>query len=118
MKNANDVSAQYAFDLLHAFAGRPSAWDKADTDKDSAYSEAQAQKTTTIDNLKSQIEELRANFKEFETSNSKLHYMLRDADEIKRSRPTPLEEAKWGLAVIEDSLWNAIPKIFLAKSLK
>ena len=32
-------------------------------------------------------------------------------DEIKRSRPTPVEEAKWGLAVIEDSLWNAIPKI-------
>ena len=32
-------------------------------------------------------------------------------DEIKRSRPTPVEEAKWGLAVIEDSLWNAIPKV-------
>jgi phosphoenolpyruvate carboxylase len=32
-------------------------------------------------------------------------------DEIKRSRPTPGEEARWGLAVIEDSLWNAVPKI-------
>ena len=32
-------------------------------------------------------------------------------DEIKRSRPTPDEEARWGLAVIEDSLWNAVPKI-------
>jgi phosphoenolpyruvate carboxylase len=32
-------------------------------------------------------------------------------DEIKRNRPTPGEEARWGLAVIEDSLWNAIPKI-------
>ena len=32
-------------------------------------------------------------------------------DEIKRTRPTPVEEAKWGLAVIEDSLWNAVPKI-------
>ena len=32
-------------------------------------------------------------------------------DEIKRSRPTPVEEAKWGLAVIEESLWNAIPKV-------
>ena len=32
-------------------------------------------------------------------------------DEIKRERPTPTEEARWGLAVIEDSLWNAIPKI-------
>ena len=32
-------------------------------------------------------------------------------DEIKRSKPSPVEEAKWGLAVIEDSLWNAIPKL-------
>jgi len=32
-------------------------------------------------------------------------------DELKRSRPSPVEEAKWGLAVIEDSLWNALPKI-------
>ena len=32
-------------------------------------------------------------------------------DEIKRSRPTAVEEAKWGLAVIEDSLWNSVPKI-------
>jgi len=32
-------------------------------------------------------------------------------DELKRSRPTPIDEAKWGLAIIEDSLWNALPKI-------
>ena len=32
-------------------------------------------------------------------------------DELKRSRPSPVEEAKWGLAVIEDSLWEAVPKI-------
>ena len=32
-------------------------------------------------------------------------------DEIKRSRPSSVEEAKWGLAVIEDTLWNAVPKI-------
>ncbi len=32
-------------------------------------------------------------------------------DEIQRKRPTPVEEAKWGLAVIEDSLWNAVPKL-------
>ncbi len=32
-------------------------------------------------------------------------------DEIKRLSPTPVNEAKWGLAVIEDTLWNAIPKI-------
>ena len=49
VKNANDVSARYAFNLLHAFAGRPSAWDKADTDKDSAYVEAEKQKVSTIE---------------------------------------------------------------------
>ena len=32
-------------------------------------------------------------------------------DEIKRSRPSSIEEAKWGLAVIEGTLWNAVPKI-------
>lgn len=32
-------------------------------------------------------------------------------DELKRSKPRPTEEAQWGLAVIEDSLWNAVPKI-------
>ncbi|HET9843060.1 MAG TPA: phosphoenolpyruvate carboxylase, partial [Gammaproteobacteria bacterium] len=31
-------------------------------------------------------------------------------DEIRRKRPTPREEAKWGFAVIENSLWHAIPQ--------
>ena len=30
-------------------------------------------------------------------------------DEIRRKRPTPLEEAKWGFAVIEETLWDAVP---------
>ena len=30
---------------------------------------------------------------------------------LKDQKPTPVQEAKWGLAVIEDSLWNSIPKI-------
>ncbi|WP_313713444.1 phosphoenolpyruvate carboxylase [Pseudomonas sp.] len=30
-------------------------------------------------------------------------------EEIRRSRPTPVDEAKWGFAVIEHSLWHAIP---------
>lgn len=32
-------------------------------------------------------------------------------EEIRRSRPTPLEEAKWGFAVIENSLWQALPRV-------
>ena len=30
-------------------------------------------------------------------------------EEIRRVRPTPVDEAKWGFAVIEHSLWQAIP---------
>lgn len=30
-------------------------------------------------------------------------------EEIRRTRPTPIDEAKWGFAVIERSLWHAIP---------
>ncbi|AQQ66490.1 phosphoenolpyruvate carboxylase [Microbulbifer agarilyticus] len=31
-------------------------------------------------------------------------------DEIRRERPTPVDEAKWGFATIEQSLWQAIPQ--------
>lgn len=30
-------------------------------------------------------------------------------NEIRTQRPTPLDEAKWGMAVIENSLWKAVP---------
>ncbi|MDZ7853295.1 MAG: phosphoenolpyruvate carboxylase [Halomonas sp.] len=30
-------------------------------------------------------------------------------DEIRHERPTPVDEAKWGFAVIENSLWEAVP---------
>ena len=31
------------------------------------------------------------------------------SDEIRRERPTPQEEARWGFAVVESSLWHAVP---------
>jgi phosphoenolpyruvate carboxylase len=31
------------------------------------------------------------------------------SDEIRKQRPTPVDEAKWGFAVIENSLWQAVP---------
>ncbi len=31
-------------------------------------------------------------------------------DDIRRSRPSPVDEAKWGYAVIENSLWHAVPR--------
>lgn len=30
-------------------------------------------------------------------------------DEIRKQRPTPIDEAKWGFSVIEDSLWEGVP---------
>ena len=35
-----------------------------------------------------------------------------NTDDLKRFKPTPAEEARWGLAVREDSLWETIPKVY------
>ena len=35
-----------------------------------------------------------------------------NTDDLKRFRPSPTDEARWGLAVIEDSLWETIPKVY------
>ena len=35
-----------------------------------------------------------------------------NTDDLKRVRPTPFDEARWGLAIIEDSLWDTIPKVY------
>ncbi|MFB9136459.1 phosphoenolpyruvate carboxylase [Vibrio sp. AK197] len=32
------------------------------------------------------------------------------SDVIRKQRPTPLDEAKWGFAVVENSLWEAVPE--------
>ena len=32
------------------------------------------------------------------------------SDEIRRRRPTPQDEARWGLAVVEQTLWDAVPR--------
>ncbi|MCC5809102.1 MAG: phosphoenolpyruvate carboxylase [Ectothiorhodospiraceae bacterium] len=31
-------------------------------------------------------------------------------DEIRQRRPTPVDEARWGYAVVEQTLWNVIPR--------
>ena len=35
-----------------------------------------------------------------------------NTDDLKRKRPTPSDEARWGLAIIEDSLWETVPKVY------
>jgi phosphoenolpyruvate carboxylase len=45
----------------------------------------------------------------------RLHELISQAwhtNTIRKQRPTPLDEAKWGFAVIESSLWKAVP-VFL-----
>ena len=32
-------------------------------------------------------------------------------DEIRQSRPSPQDEARWGFAVLENSLWDAVPRV-------
>ncbi len=35
-----------------------------------------------------------------------------NTDDLKRFKPSPFDEARWGLAIIEDSLWETIPKVY------
>ncbi|MCO8166056.1 phosphoenolpyruvate carboxylase [Pseudomonas sp. 21LCFQ010] len=52
------------------------------------------------------------NSQEYEQIVTRLQRLIAEAwhtEEIRRTRPTPVDEAKWGFAVIEHSLWQAIP---------
>jgi phosphoenolpyruvate carboxylase len=35
---------------------------------------------------------------------------LWETDEVRRERPSPLDEVRWGLAVFEQTLWEAVPR--------
>ena len=35
-----------------------------------------------------------------------------NTDDLKRFKPSPFDEARWGLAIIEDSLWDTVPKVY------
>ena len=77
------------------------------------------QKYTKVNDIlekfnKSRIFKIKNIEKENKILEKKLHEQITSiwkTDELKRSKPTPAQEAKWGLAVIEDSLWNSVPKI-------
>lgn len=45
---------------------------------------------------------------------------LWQTDELRRKRPTPVDEARGGLHIVEQSLWNAVPQFLrtLSSSLK
>ena len=77
------------------------------------------QKFTHVNNILERFHKMRIFTKKHISNEEKIlrKNLLEEAtsiwktDEIKRARPSPVEEAKWGLAVIEESLWNAIPKV-------
>ena len=51
---------------------------------------------------------------DFSNDDSSLRRLIAEAwhtDEIRQQRPTPQDEAKWGFAVVENSLWEAVPEI-------
>ena len=35
-----------------------------------------------------------------------------DTDEVRHERPTPVDEARWGLVVVEQTLWDAVPELY------
>ncbi|SVC87111.1 uncharacterized protein METZ01_LOCUS339965, partial [marine metagenome] len=38
--------------------------------------------------------------------------LIWNTDDLKRKKPKPVDEARWGLAIMEDSLWVTIPKVY------
>ena len=46
-----------------------------------------------------------------DTELRRLIYEAWHTDEIRQQRPSPEDEAKWGFAVVENSLWEAVPAI-------
>ena len=66
-----------------------------------------------------EILEQRDLFKSYPSKLKSLNKQLRDefsiiwnTDDLKRTKPTPFDEARWGLAIIEDSLWDTIPRVY------
>lgn len=70
-------------------------------------------KLGVISDLLKKHDRMRLTVDEKEHNKNRLHELITSiwqTDEIRRARPSPVEEARWGLAVIEESLWDAIPK--------
>ncbi|MBS0287664.1 MAG: phosphoenolpyruvate carboxylase [Proteobacteria bacterium] len=71
------------------------------------------QKFDRIANLLTLCDEAQLTPNEKEEVNQSLYRettAIWQTDEIRRRRPTPLEEAKWGFAIVEGTLWETVPK--------
>ncbi|MBD1564632.1 phosphoenolpyruvate carboxylase [Vibrio sp. SA48] len=70
-------------------------------------------KLVKINECLSKLELNDLSFKERQKTERRLEQLIAQSwhsDVIRKLRPTPLDEAKWGFAVVENSLWQAIPE--------
>lgn len=71
------------------------------------------QKYDDITDCLSQLDQQKLTPRERQQTLATLKQLISSAwqtDEIRQHRPTPVDEAKWGFATIEQTLWNAVPK--------
>ncbi|WP_374974341.1 phosphoenolpyruvate carboxylase [Acinetobacter venetianus] len=71
------------------------------------------QKYDDITDCLSQLDQQKLTPRERQQNLATLKQLISSAwqtDEIRQHRPTPVDEAKWGFATIEQTLWNAVPK--------
>ena len=71
------------------------------------------QKYDDISDCLSQLDQQKLTPRERQSTIATLKQLVSSAwqtDEIRQHRPTPVDEAKWGFATIEQTLWNAVPK--------
>ncbi|MCP3700129.1 MAG: phosphoenolpyruvate carboxylase [Aliivibrio sp.] len=69
-------------------------------------------KLVKINECLSKLELGDISFSERDKTERRLEQLIAQAwhsDVIRQERPTPLDEAKWGFAVVENSLWQGIP---------
>ncbi|MHB0774022.1 phosphoenolpyruvate carboxylase [Halomonas sp. WWR20] len=70
------------------------------------------QKYDAIDECLSVMEASSERLEKGQRARGRLEELISQAwhtDEIRHERPTPVDEARWGFAVIENSLWQAVP---------
>ena len=69
-------------------------------------------KLVKINDCLSQLELSDLSGKEREKNERRLEQLIAQSwhsDDMRKQRPSPLDEAKWGFAVVENSLWQAVP---------
>ena len=72
------------------------------------------QKYDLIAQLLQQRDDLRDGHPRLEDIEKRIASLVEEiwqTDEIRQTRPTPVDEAKWGFAVVENSLWQAVPQL-------